>query len=75
MFDVEDALEADTDERGKIEDACHLAAKAIINEPCGGYDRNPMLVAITNRFVFFNICVWYPYEICWIFHSLVALIE
>ena len=55
MFDVEDALEADTDERGKIEDACHLAAKAIINEPCGGYDRNPMLVAITNRFVFFNI--------------------
>ena len=54
MFDVEDALEADTDERGKIEDACHLAAKAIINEPCGGYDRNPMLVAITNRFVFFN---------------------
>jgi hypothetical protein len=48
MFDVEDALEADTDERGKIEDACHLAAKAIINEPCGGYDRNPMLVAITN---------------------------
>ena len=55
MFDVEDALEADTDERGKIEDACHLAAKAIINEPCGGYDRNPMLVAITNRFVIFNI--------------------
>ena len=49
QFDIEDALVADTDEKGKIEDACHLAAKAIINEPCGGYDRNPVVIAITNR--------------------------
>ncbi len=48
LYDIEDALEADTDEKGKIEDACHLAAKAILNEPCGGRDRNPMVIAITN---------------------------
>ena len=48
LYEIEDALEADTDEKGKIEDACHLAAKSIINEPCGGYDRNPMIIAITN---------------------------
>jgi hypothetical protein len=48
MFDIEDALEAESDENGKIEDACHLAAKAIINEPCGGYDRNPIIIAITH---------------------------
>ena len=47
-FDIEDALVADTEEKGKVEDACYLAGKAIMNEPCGGSDRNPMVIAITN---------------------------
>ena len=43
--DFEDVLESDA--RGRIEDACHLARKAMSND-CGPGTRKPLLVAIVN---------------------------
>ena len=47
LYDIENVLTGT--QKGHIEDACYLAKRAIINEPCGGSNRKSMIVVLTNR--------------------------